>query len=102
MLQVRLRLPDVTALPQPTSTNRLFMSPLDTRPCGIARSESLGPLFPSGSLQRFMMLTRLQPDDPWLLLRLRAPSPKRAGSTIFPSEPRLEDHAVFRIGVGEP
>ena len=54
---------------------------------------------PAGAL---VMLTRLQADDPRLLLRLRALRPERARRAISPGEPRLKDHAVFRVGVGQP
>src|SRR5512135_50568 len=48
------------------------------------------------------MLTRLQPDDPRLLRRLRAPRSRWTRRTSLAREPRLEDHTVLWIYVREP
>src|SRR5512135_221275 len=78
------------------------MCPLDARPGRVPRPEFLGRLRAAGPLQRLVMLTRLQPDDPRLLLRLRASRPRWTRRAILAREPRLEDHAVLWIRVGEP
>src|SRR5262249_36554696 len=44
-----------------------------------------------GRLQRLVMLARLQPDDPRLLLRLRAPRAKRTWRAILAGEAGLEN-----------
>src|SRR5262249_9509902 len=48
------------------------------------------------------MLTRLQPDDPRLLRRLRALRPRRTRRAIRARDPGLETHAVLRICVRNP
>src|SRR5512135_341039 len=78
------------------------MRPLNARPGRVPRSELLGRLLAAGPLQRLVMLTRLQPDDPRLLLRLRAPRPRRTRRAILAGEPRLENHAILWVRVGEP
>src|SRR5512135_100908 len=102
VLEMRLHLPDRATLPQPAPPDRLFMRTLDPRPGRVPRPELVGLLLAAGRRQRLVMLTRLQPDDPRLLLRLRAPQPRRTRRAIPAREPRLEDHAVLRIRVGEP
>src|SRR5208337_1140602 len=64
--------------------------------------ELFGRLLAAGPPQRLVMLARLQPDDPRLLLRLRALRPERTRRAILAGEPRLEDHAVLRICIREP
>src|SRR6516162_7097001 len=71
-------------------------------PLSIPRPELLGRLRAAGPLQRLVMLTGLQPDDPRLLLRLRASRPRRTRRAILAREPRLVDHAVLWICVREP
>src|SRR5512135_2397452 len=78
------------------------MRPLNARPGRVPRSELLGRLLAAGPLQRLVLLTRLQPDDPRLLLRLRALRPRRTRRAILAGEPRLVNHAVLWIRVGEP
>src|SRR5512142_1778786 len=78
------------------------MRALNARPGRVPRPELFGRLPAAGPLQRLVMLTRLQPDDPWFLLRLRALRPERTRRAILPREARLEGHAVLRVGVGEP
>src|SRR6185437_9130223 len=78
------------------------MSPLDARTRRVPRPELLGPLLAAGRLQRLVLLTRQQPDDPRLLLRSRALRPGGTRRAILAREPRLEDHTVLRIGVREP
>src|SRR4051812_26724981 len=78
------------------------MSPLDARPGRVTRPELLGLLLAASRLQRLVLLTRQQPDDPRLLLRLRALRPRRIGRAILAREPRLEDHAVLGIRVRQP
>ena len=50
------------------------------------------PCSPPGRLQRLVLLTRQQPDDPRLLLRPRALRPRRTRRAILAGEPRLEGH----------
>src|SRR3954454_1535046 len=78
------------------------MSPLDPRSRRVPRPELLRLLLAAGRLQRLVLLTRQQPDDPRLLLRLRALRPRRTRRAVLPREPRLEGHAVLRIGVRKP
>src|SRR5262245_33068761 len=78
------------------------MRPFDPGPGRVLLAELLGLLPPPGRLQRLVMLARLQPDDPRLLLRLRAPRAKRTGRAILAGEAGLEDLTVLRIGVGQP
>ena len=65
---MRLRLTDIPTPPQPAPAVRLFMRPLDARPRRVPRLELLRLLIAAGPLQRLVMLARLQPDDPRLLL----------------------------------
>src|SRR3954470_24149644 len=102
VLKVRLRLTDVPTPPQTASTDRLLMRALDARTRRVPRPELLRPLLAAGPLQRLVLLTRQQPDDPRLLLRLRALRPRRTRRAVLPREPRLEGHAVLRIGVRQP
>src|SRR4051812_42984947 len=99
---MRLRLTDIATPPQPAPAVRLFMRPLDARPGRVPRPELLGLLLAAGRPQRLVLLTRQQPDNPWLLLRPRALRPRRTRGAIFAGEPRLEGHAVLRIRAGEP
>src|SRR3954470_12503708 len=78
------------------------MSPLDPRTRRVPRPELLRPLLAAGRLQRLVLLARQQPDDPRLLLRLRAMRPRRTRRAVLPREPRLEDHPVLRVGVRQP
>src|SRR5262245_41594818 len=78
------------------------MSALDTRSGRVSRAELLGLLLAAGRLQRLVLLTRQQPDDPRLLLRPRAPVPKRTRRAIRPREPRLEGHAALAVRVRQP
>src|SRR5690349_9665788 len=78
------------------------MSPFDARPGRVPRPELLGFLLAASRLQRLVLLTRQQPDDPRLLLRPRALRPRRTRRATLAREPRLEGHAVLRGGVGEP
>src|SRR5512135_2439310 len=78
------------------------MRALNARPGRVPRPELFGRLTAAGPLQRLVMVTRLQTDDPWLLLRLRALRPERTRRAILPREARLEGHAVLRIRIGEP
>src|SRR6516164_7324298 len=78
------------------------MRPLDARSRRVAQLKFLCRLLPPSLLQRLVMLTRLQPDDPRLLLRLRTLSAERTWCAILPGETRLEDHPVLRIGVRQP
>src|SRR3954469_3003771 len=78
------------------------MSPLNARPGRVPRPELLGLLLAASRLQRLVLLTRQQPDDPRLLLRPRALRPRRTRSAIRPREPRLQDHPVLRVCVREP
>src|SRR5512135_1511303 len=78
------------------------MRPLDTCPGCVPRPELLGLLLAAGPLQRLVMLTRLQPDEPRLLRRLRTPRPRRTRRAIVARKPRLESHAVLGIRVREP
>src|SRR5262245_38383131 len=78
------------------------MRPLDPRPSRILLVELLGLLPPPGRLQRLVLLTGLQPDDPRLPLRLRALRPERTRRAILPREPSLEGHSTLRIRVGQP
>src|SRR5512143_580097 len=96
VLEMQLHLPDIATLPQPAPPDRLFLRPLDPRPGRVPRPELVGLLLAAGRRQRLVMLTRLQPDDPRLLLRLRAPRPRRTRGAILAGEPRLENHAVLR------
>src|SRR3954462_12470949 len=102
VLEMRLRLTDITTPPQPAPPVRLFMRPLDARPGRVPRPELLRLLLAAGRLQRLVLLTRQQPDDPRLLLRPRALRPRGTRRAIRPREPRLEDHAVLRGGVRQP
>src|SRR3954447_25528680 len=102
VLQMRLRLTDIPAPSQTAPPDRLFMSPLDPRSRRVPRPELLRPLLAAGRLQRLVLLTRQQPDDPRLLLRSRALRPRGTRRAILAGEPRLEDHAVLRVGVREP
>src|SRR6516162_5781698 len=78
------------------------MRPFDPGPGRVLLAELLSLLPPPSRLQRLVMLARLQPDDPRLLLRLRAPRAKRTRRAILAGEAGLEDLAVLRIGVGQP
>src|SRR3954452_6605117 len=78
------------------------MRPLDARPGRVPRPELLGLLLAASRLQRLVPLARQQPDDPRLLLRLRALRPRRTRRAILAGEPRLEDHAVLWVRVREP
>src|SRR5262245_21656267 len=78
------------------------MGAFDAGPGRVPRPERLRHLLAAGPLQRLVVLARLQPDDPRLLRRLRAPRPGGTRRAILPREPRLEDHAVLRIRVREP
>src|SRR3954451_24978114 len=102
VLEMRLRLPDIATKPQPAPSDRLFMRALDPGTRRVPMAELLGRLLAPGRLQRLVVLTRLQPDDPWLLLRPRALRPGWTRRAILAGEPRLEDHAVLRIRVGKP
>src|SRR5512135_2347231 len=90
MLQVRLGLTEIAALPQPAPADRLLMRPLNARPGRVPRPELFGRLRAAGPLQRLVMLTRLQPDDPRFLRRLRALRPRRTRRAILAREPCLE------------
>src|SRR3954471_3498554 len=78
------------------------MSSLDARPGRVPRPELLRPLLAAGRLQRLVLLARQQPDDPRLLLRLRALHPRGTRRAVLLREPRLEDHTVLRVGVRQP
>src|SRR6478752_5212800 len=78
------------------------MRPFNTRPGRVPRAESLRLLLAAGCLQRRVLLTRQQPDDPRLLLRPRALLPKRTRRAIRPRESRLEGHAAFAVRVRQP
>src|SRR3954451_19001918 len=78
------------------------MSPLDPRSRRVPRPELLGTLLAAGRLQRLVLLARQQPDDPRLLLRLRALRPRRTRRAVLAREPRLEDHSVLRVDVRQP
>src|SRR4051794_25692694 len=78
------------------------MRSLDPRTRRVPRPELLRPLLAAGRLQRLVLLTGQQRDDPRLLLRLRAPRPRRTRRAVLPREPRLEGHAVLRVRVREP
>src|SRR5215472_14162248 len=78
------------------------MRPLDPGSGRVLLAELLGLLPPPGRLPRLVMLARLQPDDPRLLLRLRTPRAKPTRRAILAGEAGLEDLAVLRIGVGQP
>src|SRR4051795_6694062 len=78
------------------------MSPLNARPRRVPRPELLGFLLAASCLQRLVLLTRQQPDDPRLLLRPRALRPRRTRRAILAREPCLEGHPVLGVGVGEP
>ena len=64
MLEVRLCLPDVTALPQSAAAFRLLVRSLDTRARGVLLSEFFGFLVLASLMQRFVVLPRLQPNNP--------------------------------------
>src|SRR5512135_1808952 len=78
------------------------MRPLDTCPGCVPRPELLGLLIAAGPLQRLVMLTRLQPDDPRLLRRFRTLRPRRTRRAIRARKPRLENQAVLGIRVRQP
>src|SRR3954465_14985522 len=78
------------------------MSPLDPRSRRVPRPELLRTLLAAGRLQRLVLLARQQPDDPRLLLRLRAMRPRLTRRAVLAREPRLEDHPVLRVGVRQP
>src|SRR4051812_26874104 len=78
------------------------MSPLDPRTRRVPRPELLRPLPAPGRLQRLVLLTGQQPDDPRLLLRPRTLRPRGTRRAVLPREPRLEGHAVLRVRVREP
>src|SRR5512135_367913 len=78
------------------------MRPLDPSSGRVLLAELLGLLPPPGRLKCLVMLACLEPDDPRLLLRLGALRPERTRRAILPREPRLENLAVLRIGVGQP
>src|SRR5512135_3402528 len=92
MLQLRLGLAEVPALPQPTTADRLLMSPFNPGPGRVLRPELFSRLPAAGRLQCLVMFARLQTDDPRLLLRLRAPRPERTRRAILAGETRLEHH----------
>src|SRR4051812_44732257 len=102
VLEMRLRLSDGATPPQPAPPVCLFMRTLDTRPGRVPRPQLLGRLLAAGPLQCLVMLTRLQPDDSRLLLRLRTLRPRRTRRAIRAREPCLENHAVLWIGVRQP
>ena len=68
VLKVGLRLTDIATLSQPAPSDRLLMCTLDAGPRRVPRPEFLGCLLAAGRLQRLMLLTGQQPDDPRLLL----------------------------------
>src|SRR4051812_50183214 len=78
------------------------MRPFNARPGRVPPAESLRLLLEAGRLQRLVLLTRQQPDDPRLLLRPRALRPRGTRRAILAREPRLEGHAVLRGGVRQP
>src|SRR3954466_2409979 len=83
------------------------MSPLDPRSRRVPRSELLRPRLAAGGLRRpppppARAPARQRHDDPRLLLRLRAPRPRRTRRAVLPREPRLEGHPVLRVGVRQP
>src|SRR3954451_1553835 len=78
------------------------MRPLDARTRRVPRPELLGPLLAAGRLKRLVLLARQQRDDPRLLLRPRALRPRRTRRAVLPREPRLERHALLRVGVRQP
>src|SRR3954468_685125 len=78
------------------------MRPFNTRTGRVPPAEFLRLLLAAGRLQRLVLLARQQPDDPRLLLRPCALRPRWTRRAILPREPRLEDHAVLRVGVREP
>jgi hypothetical protein len=102
VLKVGLCLTDIATLSQPAPADRLLMRSLDARPGRVPRAELLSSLRAAGPLQRLVMLTRLQPDDPRLLHRLRALRPRRTRPAILTRKPCLENHAVLGIRVQEP
>src|SRR6185437_13535513 len=78
------------------------MRPLDPGTRRVVLAELLGLLVPPGGLERLVLLTRQQADDPGLLLRFRASGTQRARRAILPREPRLEGDSILRIRVGQP
>src|SRR5262249_40061220 len=78
------------------------MCPLDPGTRCILPAELLGLLSPPGRLQRLVLLTRQQPDDPRLLLRFGALGSEPARRAILPREPGLEGHSARRIRVRQP
>src|SRR5262249_19033276 len=68
----------------------------------VLPAELLGLLSPPGRLQRLVLLTRPQPDDPRLLLRSRALRPERARRASLSREPGLQGHSTLGICIGLP
>src|SRR5262249_26305055 len=87
VLEARLGFPDIATAPYPTPSVRLFMRPPDACPGRVPRAEFLRLLLAAGRLQRLVLLTRQQADDPRLLLRPRALRPVRTRRAIRPREP---------------
>ena len=63
------------------------MRSLDTRTWGVLLPEFFGFLPLASHVQCFMMLPRLQPDDPRLLLRLRTAGTVWTRPAIIPGKP---------------
>src|SRR5512135_2809505 len=78
------------------------MRALDSGPRRVLQPELLGRLPASRRLQRFVLLTRLQPNDAGLVRRLGALRAEWTGRAILAGEPRLENHTVLGVGIGQP
>ena len=78
------------------------MRSLDTRTWSVPLPEFFGFLLLASHVQCFMMLPRLQPDDPRLLLRLRTAGTVWTRPAIIPGKPCLESDAILGVRIGQP
>lgn len=78
------------------------MRSLDARPGSVLLPKFFGFLPLASHAQRFMVFPRLQPDDPWLLLRFRATGTVWTRPAIIPGKPCLESDAILGVRIGQP
>ena len=60
--------PDIAAFAQSAAADRLRVRAFDPGARGIISLELFRRLTPAGGVQRLVVLARLQPNDPWLVL----------------------------------
>src|SRR5436305_15082967 len=99
---MRLGEPDIARLPEATPADALRVGALDACPRRILTPERFGRLPLPCGLQSLVLLSRLEPQEAWLLLGPSTLRPVGTRGAILPGKARLPRHAIFRIGVREP